>query len=65
MNRILAQRGRLTTEEKSSWWTLGATWMQELTKTLTDGEREALAQALAMLLDRSDLAVCTSEGLDR
>jgi hypothetical protein len=44
------------TVEKSRWWTLGAMWMQELTKTLTDPEREALAQALALLLDRSEPA---------
>jgi hypothetical protein len=44
------------TVEKSRWWTLGAMWMQELTKTLTDPERQALAQALAQLLERSELA---------
>jgi hypothetical protein len=39
--------------------------MQELTKRLTDAEREALAQALALLLERSDLAACRPRGLDR
>ena len=63
--RILVQRGRLINEKKSRWWPLGATRMQELTKTLTDAEREALAQALALLLERSDLAACRPEGLDR
>ena len=54
--RILAQKQRLVNEQNSRWWTLGAMWMQELTKTLTDPEREALAQALALLLDRSEPA---------
>lgn len=53
---ILARRGRLNVEENRRQWTLGAMWMQELTKTLTDPEREALAQALALLLDRSEPA---------
>jgi hypothetical protein len=63
--RILAQRGRLINDKKSRSWSLGAMRMQELTKTLTDAEREAVAQALAMLLERSDLAACRPEGLDR
>ena len=63
--RILAQRGRLISEKKSRWRTLGAMRMQELTKTLTDAERAALARALALLLERSDLAACRPEGLDR
>jgi hypothetical protein len=56
MTRRILPHGRLTTEENSHWWTLGARWMQEHTKTLTDAEREALAKALAWLLERSDVA---------
>jgi hypothetical protein len=63
--RTLAQRERLIIQEKSCWWTLGATWMQELIKTLTAAEREALAQALASVLEPSDLAALGPEGLDR
>jgi hypothetical protein len=62
---ILAQRGRLITDENSRRRTLGGIWMQELTKRLTDAEREALAQALALLLERSDLAACGPRGPDR
>jgi hypothetical protein len=53
--RILTKYGSPTTERKSRSRTLGATWMRELTKTLTDAEREALARALALLLERADL----------
>jgi hypothetical protein len=63
--RIPDQRGRLISEQKGRWWALGAMRMKELTKSLTDAEREALAQALALLLERPDLAGCGSEGLDR
>lgn len=52
---IRAECGSGTTE-KSRSWTLGAMWMRELTKSLTDAEREALARALALLLDRSAVA---------
>ena len=62
---ILARRGRLNVEENRRQWTLGAMWMQELTRSFTDAEREALAQALALLLERPDLAACRPEGLDR
>jgi hypothetical protein len=54
--QILTKRGSTITEKKSRSWTLGAIWMQDLTKTLTDAERAALARALALLLERSDLA---------
>jgi len=64
-HRTLAQRGRPITEKNGRWWTLGAMWMRERTKTLNDTEREALAQALALLLERSDLAACRPAGGDR
>ncbi len=53
--RILAKPGSTITEKNSRAWTLGAMWMQDRTKSLTDAEREALARALALLLERSDL----------
>jgi hypothetical protein len=61
--RILAHPGRLTTEHNNRWWTLGAMWTRELIRTLTDAEREALAEATALLLERSDLAACRPQGL--
>ena len=62
---ILARRGRLNVEENRRQWTLGAMWMQELTMSFTDAEREALAQALALLLERSGLAACAWQGVER
>jgi hypothetical protein len=55
---ILAERGRPITEHNSRWKTLGAMWMQEFAQTLTNPERDALADGLALLLDRPDLATC-------
>jgi hypothetical protein len=63
--RTIAKRGSPITEEKSRSRTLGAMWMQGHTKTLTDDERDALATALALLLERSDVAASGREGLAR
>jgi hypothetical protein len=63
--RILTKRQSANPEKKSRSRMLGATWMQGLVKTLTDDEREALARALASLLERSDVAASGQEGLAR
>ena len=63
--RILTKRQSPNPEEKSRSRMLGATWMQGLVKSLTDDEREALARALASLLERSDVAASRQEGLAR
>jgi len=40
-------------------------WMPGVTESLTADEREALARALALLLERSDVAVSGQGGLAR
>ena len=63
--RIITKRGSPIAECKSRSRTLGAMWMQGVTESLTDDEREALARALASLLERSDVAASGQEGLAR
>jgi hypothetical protein len=59
----LARRGRLTIEESRRQRTLGAMWMQELTQSFTHAEREALAQALVVVLEGA--AACGRQGVQR
>jgi hypothetical protein len=54
--RILTKAGGPIAEKKRRSRTLGAMWMKDLTKTLTDAEREALARALTSVLGRSGAA---------
>jgi hypothetical protein len=63
--RIITKRGSPIAAYKSRSRTLGAMWMQGVTESLTDDEREALARALALLLERSDVAVSGQGGLAR
>jgi hypothetical protein len=63
--RILATRQTPNPEKKSRSRTLGAMWMQGLVKALTDDERKALAGALALLLERSDVDASGQEVLAR